>query len=480
MTIFSRRSFTKFLTFFLGSASFSSLFGGKKSLSSPSPSRLVIVGGGLAGLTAAYYLKKAGLTATVYEASERLGGRILSANLEGQVVNLGASFINSDHQDMLELVKEFNLDLIDRHNDIVATRYYLDKRFIEEGELVTQLTPFLKQIEEDRQLLEKDDQQYALLLDQLSVQEYLDKNQDKIPTNYLRNLLENLIRSEYGVEPENSSALQLIYLRPQIKDNRLELLGSSDERFMVAGGNSQLIKALARELAGQIQTRKPLIGLEKRDIYYLLTFADKSTQEADWVILALPFTVLRHLDLKLPIPPKLQRFIQEVSLGSNEKLTPSFTSQNLFKIKEIWTDLSLCLVWDENSEKLKDKTGSLTYFFGGRQTQEVETNSSQDLSRFWVSQLEQWLGIREKIGNKKALKTQWSNNPWSYGAYTSFSPGQLTEFQEFLSTWEEPLHLDKLIFVGEHLSGEFYGYMNGAAETGRRAAKYLIEKNNPS
>ena len=79
--------------------------------------RVIVVGAGIAGLNAAYQLKKAGVEATVFEARSRLGGRILSlrgAVGDGLVTDLGGLFINSDHGDMLSLVGEFDLQLFNR------------------------------------------------------------------------------------------------------------------------------------------------------------------------------------------------------------------------------------------------------------------------------------------------------------------------------------------------------------------------------
>ena len=70
----------------------------------PATPSIAVIGAGIAGLNAAYQLKKAGHFATVYEARSRIGGRMLSANLgNGLIVDLGAELINTDHADMLAL-----------------------------------------------------------------------------------------------------------------------------------------------------------------------------------------------------------------------------------------------------------------------------------------------------------------------------------------------------------------------------------------
>lgn len=81
--------------------------------------KVAIIGAGIAGLNAAYQLKKAGIDAKVYEGSHRLGGRILThyndALQMGIHPEFGGDFIDSTHEDMLGLVKEFDLELIDMY-----------------------------------------------------------------------------------------------------------------------------------------------------------------------------------------------------------------------------------------------------------------------------------------------------------------------------------------------------------------------------
>ncbi|WP_200889534.1 flavin monoamine oxidase family protein [Cohnella kolymensis] len=74
--------------------------------------RIVIIGAGLAGLSCAYELKKAGYNAEIYEASERVGGRCWTRRGDfenGQLAEHGGEFIDSNHTHMLQLAQEFNL-----------------------------------------------------------------------------------------------------------------------------------------------------------------------------------------------------------------------------------------------------------------------------------------------------------------------------------------------------------------------------------
>lgn len=78
---------------------------------------IAIIGGGLAGLSAAYYLKKKGFSSTVYEASNRFGGRTYSntnALPNGVFYETGGEFINSGDSHLLDLIAEFGLEVVDR------------------------------------------------------------------------------------------------------------------------------------------------------------------------------------------------------------------------------------------------------------------------------------------------------------------------------------------------------------------------------
>jgi monoamine oxidase len=121
-----------------------------------------------------------------------------------------------------------------------------------EAEIANQLRPFAEQIAQDAALVEEDFDKYAFKLDQLSVTEYIDKHTSKISAPFIRTLIENSIRTEYGVEPNESSALQLLFNFPVVTGDNVDLLGDSDEAFFIAGGTGKLIESLSSALSGQI------------------------------------------------------------------------------------------------------------------------------------------------------------------------------------------------------------------------------------
>jgi monoamine oxidase len=486
-----RRKFLKLTALAGGSAVTTTTFPLLQSAWGKSSPKIAIVGGGIAGLNAAYQLKKVGLTATVYEARNRVGGRIYSVTDkvgEGLVVELGGSFINTNHEDILTLVEEFKLKLFNRVKDIADSSfpvdgYYFNGKLYPEAEVAEKLRPLAAQIAKDAALIDRDFDRYAPNFDRLSVTQYLDRHANKIPEPFIRTLIENTIRTEYGVEPQQSSALQLLYNLPTVKGKKVEII-ESDETYMVEGGNGKIIESLARVLSGQIQTKKVLQSIKERNNGYELTFADKSVVDADYVIMAIPFSVLRQVDIKVKLPKTLSKFIQEADLGRNEKVFAGFKRRIWRQAKgfagAVWTDIGFSEVWDATGRQRDRDDGALTFYFGGQEVTPIQSQPLKSLGQDLLNRFDRIIPQAKSAATDKFFRTSWSSDRFLRGSYTNWKPGQYTEFSQFL--WieaENPLisqdvSVKNLFFAGEHLSDEFYGYMNGAAQTGRLAAQALI------
>jgi monoamine oxidase len=461
---------------------------------SQSSPKIAIIGGGIAGLNAAYQLKKMGLIATVYEAKPRVGGRIHSvtgAIGTGLITELGGSFINRNHEDLLALVEEFNLSLLNRKQAIEKMPfpdegYFFEGKWHSETEVAEKLCPLARQIAADAALLDEDFEQYAPAIDNLSVTQYLEQHTDKIPEPFIRVLIENTIRTEYGVEPDRSSALQLIYNLPTVEEQEVTILGASDETYEVEGGNSKIIDALAEALGEQIQTKKNLIQIQRQGNGYRLTFRDFSIVEADYVIIAIPFTVLRHIKLKIELPATLQDFIKQVDLGRNEKVFAGFQKRVWLQpqgfTETVWSDLGFSQVWEATQPQTEQQASALTFFLGGKEVAAVASQTLSSLGKTFLQRFEKIIPEAIATATGKFFRTSWHRDSFVRGSYTNFQPGQYSKFSSFMYVESEnpeerqDVMVDNLVFAGEHLSDEFYGFMNGAAQTGRLAAEVVASK----
>ncbi|MGB3135614.1 MAG: NAD(P)/FAD-dependent oxidoreductase [Nodosilinea sp.] len=460
---------------------------GKKASSS---ARIAVVGGGLAGLNAAYTLQKLGLAATVYEAKPCVGGRIQSRAglVVPELVNdMGAAFINSDHTDLLALVKELGLDLFDRRTltetlPFPEVAFYFEGRTLKEAELVEALTPLAAQIGQDGALLVKDFDRYAPRFDALSVADYLDLHRDKIGRQYVRSLLEATIRTEYGVEAHESSALQLIYNLPQVRNRRAKPL-TADELFLVKGGTGKIPQALVARLQNPVKTGWRLRTIQSQGNGFRLSF-NQAEIDADYVILALPFPALRRVDVQVELPPTLNKFIQVCGPGRNEKLFAGFTHRPWLQpcgfTGGAWSDLGYSGLWDDTQRQPEHHQGVLTFFLGGDELSCAEGDVAAR-GRQMVGRTVPYMRELQGAAGDRYARTAWGKDPDFGGSYSTFRPGQYLRFKDHLYVESEhpaerqTVQVGNLAFAGEQFSDEYYGYMNGAAQTGRLAATAIGE-----
>lgn len=456
--------------------------------------KVVVVGGGLAGLNASYQLGKLGIRAQVYEARTRVGGRIrsvLGAVSEGVVSDLGAELVNTDHDDLRAIMDELGVPLLPRKPDsseLDLVGYFFAGQRRSEAEMAQALQPLAQQITDDAALLDEDWDTWCPHFDQLSIADYLDLHSDKIPADpNIRSLIEGLSRVEYGVEASESSALQLLYMLPVVDGESVELLSTSDEAWVIGGGSESVIHALKNVLKGQIHTGKALSSLKQTRQGYTLTFNGDQTVYARYVVLALPLPALRKVELDLELPDTLQRFINEVDLGRNEKIIAGvdqriWRNENGFR-NEGWSDEAVDLIWDSSLRELESRdNGALTFFIGGNQVEATAIGSAEEQGAALVGGFDALLPGLQASANGRYIRTAWHKTAGINGGYTSLKPGQ---YSEFASEWmyvesDDPeeavnVQVDRLVFAGEHTSDEYYGFMNGAAQSGRLAAQWIVQ-----
>jgi monoamine oxidase len=444
--------------------------------------RVAIIGGGIAGLSALHHLRAAGVDAHLYEARGRTGGRMFTHQAGGWTFEAGGQLVNTDHHDMHWLTRAFDLKLIDRKADAHDTLILADGRLVEDAELAEALRGIAGQIGKDADRLDKDYARVAAELDRLSIGDYLDKHRALIPALWVHQLLEATSRTEYGVEPGQASAIELIFNLPTVEGQRAEVLGGSDERYVIEGGSSALIAAITARHADAIVTGKRLLRVEPG---LRLHFLDGSVERADTLIVAVPAPLTRQIDFRLPLPANWRAFIAEMELGRNEKVqsgTAAVPWRGPMGVGgELWqTDPASgwALGWDGSVHRAEGVSPVWTWFLGGDEVGDAERDGAAALAaRFAGTAAPAIPGLAEAARGPFA-RTNWHAQALTLGAYCNFRPGQLTRFADLLcvesDTERHVPQAGRIFFAGEHLSDAYPGYMNGGAQTGRMAAEAIL------
>lgn len=448
---------------------------------------VAIVGGGIAGLYAAYILRNAGIIANIYEASGRTGGRIYTMkNLMGKGTHteLGGEFIDSTHADILRLADDFNLGLIDTQveseTSLKQSLFFIEGQPVDDATLLNMLAPFVPAIQQDVASLSADISYTThtdadIALDNMSLQAYL---QHIGITGPLYKLIDVAYTTEYGLDVAQQSAINFLMLIDTSMKDRFRYSGFSDERYKIAEGNQSITESLTDLLEGQISLGMELIAIGQKNegdkvlLQFSETGGKHSTVEADYVILTLPFTILRNVDITYPITANKRRAIQELGYGQNAKFFMQFQ-------KRVWreqgytgfmfSDSIVQNAWD-HTQLQPGETGGFTVFTGGAASKVMETTKMPDFAAMCMNVLSKAYPHISDPNPDMLTRFHWPTHPYTKASYTCFAPGQFTTIE---GAQREPA--GRLYFAGEHCSFEFQGFMNGAAQTGREAAEAVIK-----
>jgi monoamine oxidase len=444
---------------------------------------VVIVGAGIAGLTAGWRLRQAGVRVRIYEAQNRIGGRIYSLRdffAEGQVCELGGELIDTNHTHIRDLADELGIamdDLAIDGPDLDAMVWWFGGVRRSDADVIDAFRPIARRILDDIDAL-PDDITYdapggAEALDRTTIAEWLDRAG---AGGWIRDLLTVGYTTEYGLEIDQQSALNLL-LMVDPDPRPFRIFGESDERFHVNEGNDAIPHALARRLSNAIEPDCVLEAVRRRaDGHHVCTFrrGDGTFEvDAEDVVLTLPFTLLRRVRLDVELPPVKRRAIDELAYGTNAKLMVGFESriwrERHASTGSVLTDLPFQLTW-ETSRGQAGRSGILTNFTGGRQGLLVGTGTPGSQAAELVGHLERvFPGIAATRGAAREVRFHWPTHPWTRGSYASYAPGQWTAFRG-----AEGEAVGRLYFAGEHTSLVAQGFMEGGCESGERVAAEIL------
>lgn len=456
----------------LANANYFSRFAGK-----PQDFTIGILGAGVAGLHAAYVLQNANIKATVFEASKRTGGRMYTATgMLGKDITteLGGEFIDSNHADIIALAKKFRLKCIDTEKDkrLIKQIFYFDDKKYTAKDLVAALLPHVLGIKADidslPEIITYRDFGTADKWDKMSIAEYLDS---KGITGWLKNMLNIAFTTEYGLDITEQSAINMLFLFSPENAGE-ELFGESDERYKIKGGNQRIVDELAERLA-PVKTEYEATKIRSDGKGFAVSFANGQTEKFDYLICCIPFTKLRSITLEIDGMTAIKKkCIAELGYGRNAKMFAGFKSRywrSQGASGQTFSNLPFQLGWD-SSQLQKGTLGGYTFLTGGIMSDKMIDKPVPEKVNEYISQLEKiFPGAAENYNGINNI-FYWPTHPYTLASYACYKPGQWTTIG---GAEIEPV--GNMFFAGEHCSREFQGYMNGGAETGRRAAESLME-----
>ena len=457
---------------------------GLPSSGSSSGSGVLIVGAGVAGLTAAYRLQQSGVRADVVEASRRVGGRLRSLrNVVGNpgIVEMGGEFIDTRHTAVRSLATELGLELADLRladTGLEPEVLFFQGHRVSQQQVIEEFAPLAKRIAADLQTLGDRNISYhapneaAVQLDRLSIAEYL-------ATTPISPVIDQLLKvayiTEFGRDAESQSCLNMLFLIGA-EVGKWSTYGISDERYHVVGGNDQIPQKLAERLQG-IETGTVLESIRATpEGRYQVSLRQGSTSVEriyERILITVPFGVLRQVELAIALPPVKRRAIDQLGYGTSTKLSVPFQDR-IWRSRyqstiSVYSDLDFQNTW-ESARYAIGSSGWLTNLRGGTNGMALGEGNLEAQAQKLLSDFEGIFPGISAAQQGKVVRSFWAAEPYSLGSYACYLPGQWTTIGG-----AEGERVGNLWFAGEHCSPGSQGYMNGACETAEAAAQSILQ-----
>jgi monoamine oxidase len=432
-----------------------------------SGTHVVIAGGGLAGLSAAYALGRLGAAVHVFEAQERLGGRVWTLRNEaGQFhIEAGGEFIDAEQHEIRELAAALRVRLIrilrrgfglalsvDDRVRVSATQERAWKA------MARRLDPAIKAL---KSVGCNWNTATAAVIARLSFAEALERGR----SNDRVTALSNALRCFYLADPEALSALVVV------EQAASDAVPGRSTMYRAKEGNDALIDSLAKRIRGRVSLTSIVRAIRQDGNGVRVTIEDRhgrSTQTtADYVVVALPSSLVLECVFDPPLPSYQQAALASLGSGAATKVALRF-ERKWWRLKSRpWaygTNLAIGAVWD--GAEAQPHANVLTFLAGGSGSAELRNVLEVEGPSGIVSRLS-WMGSPTNA-TLVADPVSWEDEPWSRGGYAVFPP----TFDPRLRVALAASH-GRIVFAGEHTSRRWQGFMNGAVESGQRAAREI-------
>lgn len=437
---------------------------------------VVIVGAGLAGLTAARDLEHLGARVCVLEARDRVGGRTLSRTIGGATFDVGGQWLGPTQDRVAALAARLGSRTFPTYTQGKKV-LDLDGRVSTYRKAIPSLPlPNLLDLHSSLRKLDRMMRRVPLhnpaaargarQLDGMSVETFKHRH---VRTRAVHKVLDVAIRTIFGAEAAELSVLHfLFYLRSGGGLLSLaEIRGGAQQDRFVAGAQS-LALGLAAGLESPVQLSAPVRRIAQ-DAGGLLVTSDRGQVRARYAVVAIPPPLQAGIAFEPGLPAARAQLLQRAPMGSTVKLLltyqrPFWRTRGFSGEVVCTSGAPITAVFDNTSHD--NGQPCLVVFVVGRAARTWSNRSESDRRRDVLSQLARWFGD-EALEPVELVEMDWNAEPFTGGCPVGIMPpGVLTGFG---ITLRQPV--GRVHWAGTETATEWNGYMEGALESGERAAR---------
>lgn len=436
---------------------------------------VVIVGAGLAGLSAARELAHTGARVIVLEARDRVGGRTLGKNIGGRVLDLGGQWIGPGQERLEKLARDLGVQTFPTYHKGKKILYRNGKLSHYAGTIPSLPLPGLLVLQWalsklDRMtntvsLAQPSAHERAAEFDGQTVETFAQKF---MPRADVRDLFNAAVRVVFGAEPHEMSMLYfLTYLRAGGGLMKLvEIEGGAQERRFV-GSSQEVSIRLAKQLGDSVVLSSPVRRIEQSDDGVFVT-SDAVSVTAKYAIVAIPPVLANKIDFQPNLPVVRDALANRMPMGSAAKCIAvydrPFWREEGFSGEAVTNIGPLSVVFDNGSHD--GTVNALLGFVMGDEARLFSSRPPAERKAAVLDSLGKMFGDKAR-NPKEYIEFDWSTEEWSRGCpVANMAPGAMLSCGDALRKAVGRIH-----WAGTETATEWTGYMEGALQSGDRAAR---------
>ncbi|KAJ8256178.1 hypothetical protein COCON_G00200420 [Conger conger] len=447
---------------------------------------VIVIGGGISGLSAAKLLLESGLSPVVLEARDRVAGRTFTVrNKETQYVDLGGAYIGPTQNRILRLAKEFGVQTYKVNEKENLVHYVKGKSYPFKGSFPPMWNPLAYM--DYNNLWRKMDEMgseipteapwrapHAEEWDKMTMKELFDK---LCWTSAARRFATLFVNVNVTSEPHEVSALWFLWYVKQCGGTmRIFSTTNGGQERKFVGGSSQISERMADVLGSRVKLQRAVYCIDQTGAGVAVKTLNQETYEAKYVIIATAPALNLKIHFNPPLPPLRNQLIHRVPMGSVIKCM-IYYRENFWKKKGYCgtmvieeEDAAIGLTLDDT--KPDGTSPAIMGFILARKARKLAGLTKEERKRRIAEIYSRVLGSEEALHPVHYEEKNWCEEEYSGGCYTVYyPPGILTQFGKVL---REPV--GRLFFAGTETATEWSGYMEGAVQAGERAAREILCK----